>query len=166
VREKRAAAILPPDLSHAGGIMEARLIAGMAGAYSAGIAPHCPLRPIALAACLQPDAAIPNSLAQEGGRITGEGYLKTPFRHEHGFLPLPTGPGLGMELDEGALADMIDHDWQNPRAYSADDGSAIDRQGAGAVERGSVERRMPLAHRSTLPRSNGVTAGADRHSAA
>ena len=126
VLEKRAAAILQPDLSHAGGIMETRLIAGMAEAYYAGIAPHCPLGPIALAACLQLDAAIPNFLAQEGGRITGEGYLKTPFRHEQGFLPLPTGPGLGIELDEDALADKIDHDWQNPKAYSADDGSAID----------------------------------------
>jgi len=126
VLEKRAASILQPDLSHAGGIMETRLIAGMAEAYYAGIAPHCPLGPIALAACLQLDAAIPNFLCQEGGRITGEGYIKTPFRHESGFLPLPTGPGLGIELDEEALADKIDHDWQNHKSYSADDGSAID----------------------------------------
>jgi galactonate dehydratase len=125
VLEKRAASILQPDLSHAGGIMECRLIAGMAEVYYAGIAPHCPLGPIALAACLQLDAAIPNFLAQEGGRITGEGYLKVPFRQEGGYLPLPTGPGLGIELDEDALADKIDHDWQNPKAY-ADDGSAID----------------------------------------
>jgi galactonate dehydratase len=126
VLEKRAASILQPDLSHAGGILETRLIAGMAEAYYAGIAPHCPLGPIALAACLQLDAAIPNFLAQEGGNITGEGYITAPFRHEQGFLPLPTGPGLGIELDEDALADKIDHDWQNPRTYSADDGSAID----------------------------------------
>src|SRR5947207_336705 len=79
VLEKRAASILQPDLSHAGGIMECRLIAGMAEAYYAGIAPHCPLGPIALASWLQLDAAIPNFLAQEGGRITGEGYLKTPL---------------------------------------------------------------------------------------
>jgi galactonate dehydratase len=125
VLEKRAASILQPDLSHAGGIMETRLIAGMAEAYYAGIAPHCPLGPIALAACLQLDAAIPNFLAQEGGRITGEGYIKTPFRHENGYLPLPTAPGLGIELDEEALADKIDHDWQNPKSY-AEDGSAID----------------------------------------
>ncbi len=126
VLEKRAASILQPDLSHAGGIMETRIIAGMAEAYYVGIAPHCPLGPIALAACLQLDAAIPNFLAQEGGRITGEGYIKTPFRHENGFLPLPTAPGLGIELDEDALADKIDHDWQNPMSYSRDDGSAID----------------------------------------
>jgi galactonate dehydratase len=125
VLEKRAASILQPDLSHAGGIMETRLIAGMAEAYYAGIAPHCPLGPIALAACLQLDAAIPNFLAQEGGRITGAGYIKTPFRQENGYLPLPTAPGLGIELDEDALADKIDHDWKNAMSY-AEDGSAID----------------------------------------
>ena len=125
VLEKRAASILQPDISHAGGIMECRIIAGMAEAYYAGIAPHCPLGPIALAASLQLDAAIPNFLAQEGGRITGEGYIKVPFQHEGGYLPLPTGPGLGIELDEEALADKIGHDWQNPKAW-AEDGSAID----------------------------------------
>ena len=117
--------ILQPDLSHAGGILEVRKIAAMAEAYDVAVAPHCPLGPIALAACLQLDAAIPNFLAQEGGRITGEGYIKEPFRHQEGYLPLPTAPGLGIELDEEALADKIDHDWQNPKAY-AEDGSAID----------------------------------------
>jgi galactonate dehydratase len=128
VLEKRAASILQPDLSHAGGIMETRLIAGMAEAYYAGIAPHCPLGPIAFASCLQLDAAIPNFLCQEGGRLAtpaGDGYLKVPFRHENGFVPLPTGPGLGIELDDDALADKVGHDWRNPMTYG-EDGSAID----------------------------------------
>jgi galactonate dehydratase len=130
VLEKRAASILQPDLSHAGGIMETRLIAGMAEAYYAGIAPHCPLGPIAFASCLQLDAAIPNFLCQEGGRHATpalDGYLKTPFRHEGGFVPLPTAPGLGIELDEESLEakGLIGHDWQNPKAW-AEDGAAID----------------------------------------
>jgi galactonate dehydratase len=130
VLEKRAASILQPDLSHAGGIMEGRLIAGMAEAYYAGLAPHCPLGPIAFAACLQLDAAIPNFLCQEGGRHATpemDGYLKAPFRHEGGYVPLPQGPGLGIELDEEALAaaGKLGHDWQNPKSY-AEDGSAID----------------------------------------
>ena len=125
VLEKRAASILQPDLSHAGGIMETRIIAGMAEAYYAAIAPHCPLGPIALAACIHLDASIPNFLAQEGGRITGEGYIKTPYKQVNGYLPLPTAPGLGIELDDEAIADKIGHDWQNPKAY-AEDGSAID----------------------------------------
>src|SRR5688572_19698162 len=46
ILEKGAATILQPDMCHAGGIMEARLIAGMAEAYYASIAPHNPLGPI------------------------------------------------------------------------------------------------------------------------
>jgi galactonate dehydratase len=46
VLEKKAATILQPDLCHAGGISEVRLIAGMAEAYYASIAPHNPLGPI------------------------------------------------------------------------------------------------------------------------
>src|SRR5262245_41722360 len=53
VLEKRAATILQPDLCHAGGITEVRLIAGMAEAYYASIAPHNPLGPISLADGIQ-----------------------------------------------------------------------------------------------------------------
>ena len=67
VLERRAASILQPDISHMGGIFEGRLVAGMAEAYYAGIAPHCPLGCIALAACIQLDASIPNFLIQEQG---------------------------------------------------------------------------------------------------
>lgn len=126
VLERRAAAILQPDLSHAGGIFETRLIAGMAESYYAGIAPHCPLGPIALAACLQLDASIPNFLIQEQG-ILGVGYLKQPFVVQNGFIELPTGPGLGIELDEEALADKITtDDWKNPHAFAPEDGAAVD----------------------------------------
>lgn len=125
VLEKRAASILQPDLSHAGGIHEAHIIAGMAEAYYAAVAPHCPLGPIALAACIQLDATIPNFLAQEHSSL-GEGYLVQPFVVRDGFVDLPTGPGLGIELDEDAMADKIDHDWRNPERYLPDDGSVVD----------------------------------------
>jgi galactonate dehydratase len=125
VLEKKAATILQPDLCHAGGITECRLIAGMAEAYYAAIAPHCPLGPIALAAGVQLAASIPNFLAQEQVTL-GEGYLKQPFTVRKGYLDLPTGPGLGIELDEHALADKIDHDWKNRAEYDADDGSVVD----------------------------------------
>ena len=125
VLEKGAASILQPDISHAGGIFEGRLIAGMAEAYYAALAPHCPLGPIALAACIQVDASIPNFLIQEHTTL-GEGYLKEPFEFKDGFVNLPQGPGLGIELDEEALADKIGHDWHNPELYHPDDGMAID----------------------------------------
>jgi galactonate dehydratase len=125
VLEKRAATVLQPDLCHAGGITEVRLIAGMAEAYYATIAPHNPLGPISLAAGVQMAASIPNFLCQEQVSL-GEGYLKKPFTLRNGYLDLPTGPGLGIELDENAMADKMGHDWRNPEAYDADDGAAVD----------------------------------------
>jgi galactonate dehydratase len=125
VLEKKAATILQPDPCHAGGITECRLIAGMAEAYYAAIAPHNPLGPIALAAGVQLAAAIPNFLCQEQVTL-GEGYLKNPFTLRNGYIDLPTGPGLGIELDEKALADKINHDWKNREEYDADDGSVVD----------------------------------------
>ena len=125
VLEKRAATILQPDLCHAGGITEVRLIAGMAEAYYAAIAPHNPLGPISLAAGVQIAASIPNFLCQEQVSL-GNGYLKKPFVVKNGYLELPTGPGLGIELDDNAMAAQIGHDWKNREAYDADDGSVMD----------------------------------------
>ena len=60
-------------------------------------------------------ASIPNFLCQEQVSL-GEGYLKQPFVLREGYLDLPTGPGLGIELDENALAGKIGHDWKNAQA--------------------------------------------------
>jgi galactonate dehydratase len=125
VLEKKAATVLQPDLCHAGGITEVRLIAGMAEAYYATIAPHNPLGPISLAAGLQIAAAIPNFLCQEH-RSLGEGYLKKPFVMKNGFVDVPSGPGLGVELDEAALAGKIGHQWRSTESYDEDDGSVVD----------------------------------------
>jgi len=125
VLEKRAATVLQPDLCHAGGITECHIIAGMAEAYYATIAPHNPLGPISLAAGIQLAASIPNFLCQEQVSL-GEGYLKKPFTVRDGYIDLPTGPGLGIELDEEALQDKIGHDWRNPEPYDPDDGSVVD----------------------------------------
>ncbi|CRK15537.1 hypothetical protein BN1723_012259 [Verticillium longisporum] len=102
--------ILQPDISHVGGISELRRIAAMAEVYDVPIAPHCPLGPIALAANIQVDAATPNFAIQEmslgihyntGGHdlLT---YIKNPeiWNVENGYIPLMTGPGLGIEIDE------------------------------------------------------------------
>ena len=58
-------AVAQPDLSHAGGITEVRKIAALAEMYDVQLAPHCPLGPLALAACLQVGFATPNFLIQE-----------------------------------------------------------------------------------------------------
>ena len=123
--EKRSAAILQPDVSHAGGLFEVRKIAALAEAYDVAIAPHCPLGPISLAACLQLDACTPNFLCQEHVCL-GEGYLKRPFALLDGHVAVPTGPGLGIEVDEEALKDRLcdGHD-ENPRLWH-EDGSLAD----------------------------------------
>jgi galactonate dehydratase len=96
----------------------------MAEAYYATIAPHNPLGPISLAAGVQIAASIPNFLIQEQVSL-GEGYIKQPFKVTAGHLEIPTAPGLGIELDENAMADKIGHDWRNPEAYD-EDGAAVD----------------------------------------
>jgi len=125
ILEKRAASILQPDLCHAGGITETKIIAGMAEAYYVAIAPHNPMGPISLASGIQLAASIPNFLCQEQASL-GDGYLKEPFKVKDGYVELPTKPGLGIELDEEQLADKIGHDWKNPQSYDADDNSVVD----------------------------------------
>ncbi len=119
VLERQAAAILQPDLCHAGGILECKKIAAMAECNFAGIAPHNPLGPISLAACLQLDTCTPNFLVQEFVSL-GEGYLAAPFGLVDGSIPIPQGPGLGIELDEAALEEKTGHDWKNPHTFHAD----------------------------------------------
>ena len=117
--------ILQPDLSHAGGISEVVKIAALAEAYDVAIAPHCPLGPIALAACLQVDAVAHNTLIQEQslGIHYNQGndlldYLVDPsvFAYKDGSVTIPTAPGLGIEINEEAVraAAKIGHAWHSP----------------------------------------------------
>ncbi len=126
VLEKQAARVLQPDLCHAGGIGEVRKIAAMAEVYYAAIAPHNPLGPISLAAGLQVDACSPNFLCQEQVSL-GEGYLTQPFVVRDGYIDLPTAPGLGIQLDDNAVAARLyDGSWETPRVAHPDDGSFAD----------------------------------------
>jgi galactonate dehydratase len=126
ILEKRAASILQPDVCYAGGITELRLIAGMAEAYYIPIAPHNPQGPCSLAASCQIAASIPNFLIQERGTNTYEDLLKVPFKAENGYLPLPTGPGLGIEIDEDKLMAQVGEPREYPHTYDRDDGSVVD----------------------------------------
>lgn len=125
--------ILQPDLSHAGGISEVRRIAAMAETYDVAIAPHCPLGPIALAACLQIAACTPNVVIQE--MSLGIHYNRGADLHTFmldptvltpidGYLPIPTGPGLGVELNHEAIteASRNPHRWRN-EIWRLEDGS-------------------------------------------
>jgi len=124
--EKKAVGIVQPDLCHAGGITEGKIIAGMAEAYYIPIAPHNPMGPISLASGLHLAASVPNFLVQEQVSL-GEGYLKNPFKlQKDGTVLIPQGPGLGIELDEDQIKDKIGHDWKNPETYNFLDGSVVD----------------------------------------
>lgn len=129
--EKQAVSVVQPDICHCGGIFEGRKIAVMSELYFATVAPHNPLGPISLAACLQLDACIPNFLVQEHPgnpdlSDLGVGYIKEPFEIKNGYIDVPVKPGLGVELDEEALQDKIyDGRWTTPRLYF-EDGSVAD----------------------------------------
>jgi len=120
--EKRAVAVVQPDLSHVGGIFEARKIGAMAEVKGISVAPHCPLGPVSLAACLQLDACLPNFLIQEHVTL-GADYLRKPFVAKDGYVEVPQGPGLGIELDDEKVAEgRFDGRWDNPK-FSLEDGS-------------------------------------------
>lgn len=125
VLEKQAAAIIQPDLSHAGGIFEGRKIAAMAEVYYTAVAPHCPLSAVSLAACLQLAACIPNFLIQESLTL-GDELLTQPFILKDGHVDVPTGPGLGIDVDPQKLAALTyDGSWQTPQ-WQHLDGSVAD----------------------------------------
>ena len=117
--------IIQPDLSHAGGITECKKIFSMAEAFDVAVAPHCPLGPIALAACLQVDATCLNAFIQE--QSLGIHYNKSSdlldylidpsvFKYDDGYVKIPSGPGLGIEINEDHVRKMaaIGHNWKNP----------------------------------------------------
>lgn len=124
--------IIQPDLSHAGGITECKKIISMAEAYDVAAAPHCPLGPIALAACLQVDATCHNACLQEqslgihynNGSNSLLDYLEdqSVFKYEKGFVTIPRGPGLGISINEEYLLKMSKdgHNWKNPVWRHAD----------------------------------------------
>jgi galactonate dehydratase len=127
ILEKRAASILQPDVCYAGGITELRLIAGMAEAYYAPLAPHNPQGPVSLAASLQVAASIPNFLIQERGDNEHANLLAKPLPPvKNGHRDLPTDPGLGITIDEDKLKSMVGEPRPYLPQYDTDDGSVID----------------------------------------
>lgn len=99
----RAADIIQPDICIAGGILECRKIAALAEANYVTVAPHNPMGPLATVVNVHFAASIPNFFILEyipddaGPRSE---FLKEPLKVSKGYLPLPTRPGLGVELNE------------------------------------------------------------------
>lgn len=120
VFETQAVAYIQPDVSHAGGISEVKKIANMAEIYYVHIMPHCAIGPIAFSACLQVDAVVPNFLIQEQiDAGLGNDLFETSWKVENGYIELPTGDGLGFEVDEKLVRqdDRITQDKMNLLGY-------------------------------------------------
>lgn len=128
--------IIQPDLSHTGGITEAKKIAAMAEAYDVALAPHCPLGPIALSACLNVDAVSYNAVIQEqsigihynvGKSVLDYVKNKKDFEFTDGYVKLPQIAGLGVEVEKELVLKENEnpHNWKNP-VWRHEDGSVAE----------------------------------------
>jgi galactonate dehydratase len=126
--EIQACAYIQPDASHAGGISELKRIANMAEVYYMHVMPHCAIGPVALAACLNVDAAVPNFLIQETvGPQQLEGPVRLAWQLKDGYMELSTAPGLGVEVDEAELSRMTQYTEElGGEHFYDDDGSVAD----------------------------------------
>ena len=106
--EKRAASVIQPDITHCGGLSEARRIAALAEAYRVAMAPHNPQGPVSTAASLEFGFATPSYVICES--VHGD----VPWRQDvirEGFTVEAAGriarpsqrPGLGIEIDEAEV---------------------------------------------------------------
>ncbi|MCD8198174.1 MAG: galactonate dehydratase [Lachnospiraceae bacterium] len=128
--------IIQPDLSHAGGLTEVKKIGSMAEAYDVALAPHCPLGPIALSACLQVDATCYNAVIQEqsigihynvGKSVLDYVKNKSDFDFVGGYVQLPVLPGLGVDVNKELVLEenKTPHNWKNP-VWRHKDGSVAE----------------------------------------
>ena len=108
VFEKSAADILNPDVCNCGGILELKEIGAMAEPYFVVMSPHnYNSTTVGLAATVQVCAVMPNFLITEyfvNFTERGNEISTPPIEVENGYIKLPTTPGLGLSLDETALA--------------------------------------------------------------
>ena len=124
--ELGAVDIIQPDLSHAGGLLECRKIAAMAEVYDVAVAPHCPLGAaraggLPAACCLHAQCCHSGDVARDPLQCRRHDLLTFVTNPEvltpaDGFLSIPTGPGLGVAIDEAAVreAHKDRHRWRNP----------------------------------------------------
>ena len=113
-----------------------RKIAAMAEAYDVALAPHCPLGPIALAACLNIDAVCHNTVIQEqslgihynvGKNVLDYVANQEDFQFADGFIQLPSLPGLGVKVNKELVVgeNKHPHAWKNP-VWRHQDGSVAE----------------------------------------
>ncbi len=112
---ERAVDILQPDVCAAGGISECRKIADMASAFGVRVNPHVWGTGIGLAASLQWIATLPHNPPglyplepllefDQSEHPIRMAILQRPIVQRGGWVDIPDGPGLGIEIDRTALA--------------------------------------------------------------
>ena len=106
--EDRTLDIIQPDLCNTGGITETKKICDMAQVYDVGVQIHVCGGPIATAAALQVEAAIPNFVIHEEHNANLLKIFKESGKYYHapvnGFYEVPELPGIGQEMSEQAMA--------------------------------------------------------------
>jgi len=120
--DKKAVAILQPDLAHCHGFGEGLKIAHLADAFSAWVAPHCPMSPVITAISMHLDAVVPNFLIQERLFLNDwrNQVITEPLVVKDGFLCLNNKPGWGIELDEALCAAHPEIPIAMPRLFRPD----------------------------------------------
>jgi galactonate dehydratase len=105
--QERCIDILQPDCCHTGGITQMKKIAALAEAYQVPLAPHNTATEVGLTASLQVAAAIPLLLIHEHAYTGPTGITRKTWElGKDGTVSLPQGPGLGIEVDEEAIAKL------------------------------------------------------------
>ena len=107
--DRRACAVLQPDIAHCFGIHRLLEVARLAEAQQMLMAPHNVYGPVGHAATIHADAATPNFLIQEttaGYFARFSAYAEHPFTVTDGYLNVPMEPGLGIEVKEADIAKL------------------------------------------------------------
>jgi len=130
--ERQAADIVQPDITTVGGLLEAKKIAAWAESHYVLMAPHNVGGPISTAAALHLAACTPNFKIQEHFNDFAEAHVKASAAGNpevvDGYFALPSGPGLGVTLDEAVVRanpqrelrfDLFAEDWQYRQAQKS-----------------------------------------------
>lgn len=108
--EKRAADIINPDVSNCGGILELKEIAAMAEPFMVAVSPHnYNSTTLSLSATVHAAAVMPNFVITEyfvPFVEAGDKVCRNQLRPVDGYIALPTGPGLGLDMIEDAITGM------------------------------------------------------------
>jgi len=108
ILEAQVIDILQPDCGHGGGISQMKKIATLAEAHHVPLAPHCTMSVLGLTASLHVAASIPFFLIHEGYKnvLPEDTAQKTWEMDEEGYVSLPEGPGLGVEVNEAKVIEL------------------------------------------------------------